>query len=325
MDWLEVIGYQHEVLHTGVLTHLLRGDRGVEVAAALLRRPGVVRVEGVWPEQRLKGRRPIDLSGWVVERDGTRTRLGIETKVDSAWTPEQLTETVPPDAFGVLLAVGYTALAATEKDLALLSPKPGWWRLVGPQPWGEVIRDHADGDPELERYARRVMNEAREQRAALEAVVTGQPVTAREDRDARTLSHWAYFHQVLRDRDDVAEWERKTLISGPLLTLWVVDHDAQRGDYLEFMGHGDGRRSLNVKTYAPAGTGALAESRARLRRLLEDYEPTDLKQPSAGAKTCTAARWPLDGFSPQDASDLADALKARLRRANRRTAASGVG
>lgn len=313
MDWVDVIGYQHEVMHTGVLAHLLRGDRGAEVAAALLDRPAVVAIKDVWPEQRLNGSRPIDLAGWVIDRDGTRTRLGVETKVDSAWSPAQLTETVPAEAFGVLLAVGYTALAATNGDLAALSPEPGRWRLVRPRRWAEIVRDHAGGDRELERYARRVLQEADEHDAALRAVAAEQPVGASEDRDAQTLSHWAYFHEVLDGRDDVAEWERKTLVSGPLLTRWVVDHhDGEVGDYLEFMGHADGRRSLNVKTYAPPHTGALAESRRRLRELLADRDPDEVKQPGAGAKTCTAARWWLDGVSPAEASARAAELQERL-------------
>lgn len=311
MDWLDVIGYQHEVLHTGVLAHVLRGDCGAEVAAALLDRPAVVAVEDVWPEQRLNGSRPIDLASWMIERDGTRTRLGVETKVDSAWSPSQLTETVPADAFGVLLAVGYTALAATDGDLAAL--RPGRWRLVGPRRWGEIVRDHAGGDHELERYARRVLQEADEHDTALRAVAAEQRVSASKDRDAQTLSHWAYFHEVLDGRDDVAEWERKALVSGPLLTRWVVNHHGgEAGDYLEFMGHPDGRRSLNVKTYAPPRTGALAESRRRLRELLADQHPDEIKHPGAGAKTCTAARWWLDGVAPAEASAQAVELQERL-------------
>jgi hypothetical protein len=313
MDWVEVIGYQHEVMHTGVLAYLLRGDSGAQVAGALLDGPAVVGVEDVWPEQRLNGSRPIDLAGWVIERDGTRTRLGVETKVDSAWSPGQLTETVPTDAFGVLLAVGYTALAATDGDLAAISPRPGAWRLIRPRRWAEIVREHAGGDRELERYARRVVQEADEHDAALHAVAGKRPVSASEDRDAQTLGHWAYFHEVLDGRNDVAEWERKTLISGPLLTLWVVDHrGGEVGDYLEFMGHADGRRSLNVKTYAPPHTRALDDSRRRLRELLADQDPGEVKQPGAAAKTCTAARWWLDGVSPAQASARADELRERL-------------
>jgi hypothetical protein len=318
VDWVEAIGYQHEVLHTGAVAHLLRGERAPSVIAGLLGVSDVAAVEDVRPEVRLNGARPVDLAAVVVARDGTRTWLGVELKVDSAWTPKQLRESVPDDCHGVLLAVGYTALAATQRDLDALraaadenSGRP-LWRLVRPREWGAIVRDHAPGDPELERYARCVLEEAGEHADALEAIAAGRPTTASPDRDAQVLGHWAYFHEVICDRDDVAEWGRKTLISGPLLTLWVIDHDEDRGDYLEFMGHSDGSRSLNVKTYAPAGTGALAESRARLRRLFADHRPDDVKQPGVNAKTCTPARWWLDDLSPRDASALADELQERL-------------
>ena len=308
MDWVEAIGYQHEVLHTAALAHLLRSDNGPGVAGALIGDCEIDRVDDVWSEQRLTGRRPIDLAAWLVTPAGSRTLFGVETKVDSAWSPAQLTETVPVDAYGVLLAVGYTALAATDGDLAELSPTPGQWRLVRPRRWAQIVREHAAGDRELNRYADRILQEADEQDSALQAVAAARPVMASEDRDAQTLSHWAYFHAVLDRRPDVAEWERKTLISGPLLTLWVRDLDRTRGDYLEFMGHSDGRRSLNAKTYAPPGTGQLNASRTRLRKLLADFDPADVKRPGAAANTCTAARWWLDDKTPRQASALVDDL-----------------
>ncbi len=312
MDWVEAIGYGHEALHTAVLAHLLRGEDAPAVAEALTGIRDVVRVENVATERRLTGRRPIDLAASIVGPGRARTPLGIETKVDSAWSPAQLTETVPPEGLGVLLAVGYTALAATDGDLAALSPKPGWWRLVGPRHWAEIVCQYAADDAELGRYGRRVEQEGLDHDNAREAVVTGHPVVAAEDRHARTLSQWAYFHEVLNRRSDVAAWERKTLVSGPLLTLWVKDFDDGRGDYLEFMGHNDGRCSLNVKTYAPPGAGQIQASRARLSELLAEYRPEAVKRPGGEAKTCTAARWWLEGMTPDQASRFVDTLVTRL-------------
>jgi hypothetical protein len=100
MDWVDVIGYQHEAMHTGVLAHLLRGSRAADVAAALIGIGGVAAVEDVRREQRLKGTRPVDLAASIIDGDGTRTRLAVEAKVDSAWTPQQLRETVPTDCYG---------------------------------------------------------------------------------------------------------------------------------------------------------------------------------------------------------------------------------
>ena len=310
MDWVEAIGYQREVLHRAALAHLLRGPRGADVAADLLQRD-VGEVRRIAAEQKLTGKRPVDLAATVIELDGTPTPLAIELKVDSGWTPRQLQALAPAHADGILLAVGYTALAASEHDMRALGPEYGRWRLVRPRAWGEIVRRHADGDRELERYARRVLEEAAEHADALEAITAGRPVSASPDRDAQALGHWAYFHDVLRDRDDIADWERKTLISGALLTLWVIDHDDHHGDYLEFMGEHD-RRSLCVKTYAPPNTGELLTARARLRDLLGDYKTPSPKRPAAKDKTCTAAKWWLDDLTPEQASALVDELRARL-------------
>jgi hypothetical protein len=35
VDWVQVIGYQHESVHAGVLRHLLEGPQAIGVARAL--------------------------------------------------------------------------------------------------------------------------------------------------------------------------------------------------------------------------------------------------------------------------------------------------
>jgi hypothetical protein len=60
MDWVEAIGDPHEVLHTAVVAHLLRGEQGAKVASALVGMRGIAAVEDVRREQRLNGTRPVD-------------------------------------------------------------------------------------------------------------------------------------------------------------------------------------------------------------------------------------------------------------------------
>ena len=65
MDWVQAVGYQHEVIHTGVLEHLLNGKSRGTVAQALLgdEAPAILNVEGCTREKRMPGkRRPIDLA-----------------------------------------------------------------------------------------------------------------------------------------------------------------------------------------------------------------------------------------------------------------------
>jgi hypothetical protein len=311
MDWVEAIGFQKEAVHTGALCHLLGGAHGRDVARALTGDRRISGVGNVRPEAALRGgsRRAIDLAANIHmegEEDGC---LAIEVKVDAAWRHEQLTNSVPSHCHGVLVAAGYTALAVDDRDLAAIEGYRWPWRRVGPDALGGIVRDHAAGDRELRAYANRLDQEARDQADAVQAVAAERGVTW--GRAPRSLGHWAYFSEVVRNRGDIAEWERKSLISGALMTLWV-NKGGHSGDYLEFMGEGE-RRSLCVKTWAAPGSTRLRERRERLIELFAETAgqgPT--RQPSAKAKTCTAVRFPLDGKLPGEAAALVDELVARL-------------
>jgi hypothetical protein len=129
-DWVTAIGYQHEVLHSAVLDHLLADPDVAPLAARSLLADQTLRVETVGHvacESRIGPgrRRPIDLAADLALQDGRDLRLGVEVKVDSAWSREQLESTVASGDRGVLLAVGCTALAATEAEM------PTGWRLIG--------------------------------------------------------------------------------------------------------------------------------------------------------------------------------------------------
>lgn len=309
MDWVEAVGFQKEALHVGVLKHLLTHDRAVDVARALAPDAGITDINKdlVHTEARIGGaHRPIDL-GARVTAAGEEAWLGVEVKVDSAWSPRQLQETLPEGVAGVLLALGRTAIAVEDDDMRAIEPVP--WRCVRPAELASIVRDNACGDKELLSYADRLDREACEHEAARIAVRDDTPVVS--ERDATALGHWAYFSEVVRIRKDTRDWERKALISGPLMTLWV-NGDQISGDYLEFMGERD-RRSLCVKTYAPPV--ALLARREQLVTLLTDHpHKHDTPRLLGGkTKTCTAARFDLDAISPKNVADLVDDLVERLK------------
>jgi hypothetical protein len=310
VDWVAVL-FQHEVMHTAVLRLLLSGDHRVAVARVLTGDSSITDVADVHPEGRLSGAsRPVDLATVLVlgQRDG---RMGVEVKVDSAWNADQLRAEVPKDCHGVLLALGYTALAVTDEDVAALDDYAVPWRLVRPARWGQIVRECANGDGELLRYAQQLEEEADDQQRALRAVAAGESVTW--GRHHQSLEHWAYFHEVVRWRDDAAKWQRSALVSGPLLTRFLPPFGRPRGDYLELMGEGS-RRSLCVKTYAPPGTGELPTAKERLSELLRDLPSAPVRRPRANAKTCTAVRFPLDDRLPEQAAQLVGDLQDRLAR-----------
>lgn len=127
MLWPDIVGYQHEKVHTGVLRTLLNYGNGptdpvrVVVARGLTRDKSVVAVEWADQEQPLVWERPrrvLDLAGELRLSDGSAKPLAVETKVDSSWQAEWLQGSAPADAHGCLLAVGLTGLAASAESLA---------------------------------------------------------------------------------------------------------------------------------------------------------------------------------------------------------------
>ncbi len=307
MDWVEAIGFRKEAVHTGALGHLLRSMEGGASARALTGDQRIRAINDVRTEVKLSplSRRPIDLAA-SIDIGEEPASLGVEVKVDSAWSPRQLRETVPDGDTGVLLAVGYTALAIDDRDMRAISSP---WRCVRPGPFAAIVSQHADGDRELLHYADQLGCEADDHQRAIEAVQASSEVSW--GRNPATLEHWAYFGEVLREREDVADWERKALISGPLMTLSIAPGDLA-GDYLEFMGEATGRRSLCAKTYAPPDQ--LAARRERLIELLRDADESQetARPPRPSAKTCTAARFSLRGRTPTEAQQLVSTLVSRI-------------
>lgn len=55
-SWPQIVGYRHEILHTGVLRHLLDGEMGPRVASALTGLH-VAKVDWYDTEDRLPGRK----------------------------------------------------------------------------------------------------------------------------------------------------------------------------------------------------------------------------------------------------------------------------
>lgn len=252
-------------------------------------------------------RRPIDLAATLHLPNSGRRGLGVEVKVDSAWTPTQLTSIINEEDAGVLLAVGCTALAATQPEL------PGSWRLVGPAEWATIVDAHTEGDEALTSYAKHVRDEAESHERALNAVNAGRPVE--RSRKGSALRHWAYFCEVVAHSalgPSSGRWERKTLISGPLLTRWIERDEAPgRGVYIELMGHGGEDRELCVKCWADRDD--LEALRDRVSQRLANGDPRPQRRLRRTAKSCTAWSTALTGKTPQDAAACCDALVNRLR------------
>ncbi len=187
-NWVEVVGYRHEVVHTGVLRQLLSIPDGVgaDVAEAFfgleaksVARDGCCFDDG-GPTTEVKigqTRERADLGGWLRLSDGARTWALVETKVDSAGTRAQLDATARNSDVSVLFAVGCSALARSAGDLQrdvaaeLLSLPPvdrpnqhpapfasgaREWIVHTPASWLDIIAPHAAAASWLPPYAEAV-------------------------------------------------------------------------------------------------------------------------------------------------------------------------
>ncbi len=311
ISWVDIVGYQHEVVHIGVLDRLLRsgvdGEDDVRrcVAECLVGEP-VFRVRQPCREARAGGRGRADL---VVDLElATRkSRVAVECKVDSAWTKEQLGNTLGQGDRGVLFALGSTSLVASDADM------PEGWRVLGLDTWEKTLRELGlGGCPVIKDYCAQLNAELTDHRAARGAACNNQKLETRRRGSTDTLAHWAYFGGTLEKLDDRRDWSRSALVSGPLLTRWFrfandadVSSEAAAGVYLEFMGLPGQRRELKVKAWS--------EDRSKLSSLIDALGPVPSMDRPKGkirrdSKTGTAATTDLGRETPSKAAARADEL-----------------
>jgi hypothetical protein len=149
-SWPKIVGYQLEVVDTGVLHHLL-GDEscGSSVLTDLLGKTAAIagkpRTKGKIPK--LRGRPDL-----IAEFQPGGTCLAVETKVDSMASPLQLKNQAVAPHCGVFFALGITGLGVS-------SPHP-WglqeWKVVLPHEWADILARHgAASDSVIGPYHRR--------------------------------------------------------------------------------------------------------------------------------------------------------------------------
>jgi len=306
--WPIIVGYRHEVLHTGVLHHLLCDEeRAASVAGALAGAP-VVRVLRSSVETRVSGfNGRADLVADVELGDGQTVSVGVETKVDSNASREQLVATSGPPHVGVLLSPGITAMNLTGRDLA---PDMPAWNVITPDRWASVLRDNGiQHDELLAPYFAQVEREADEHARARELAhhPSGSSWSIEGSRRCDgLLEHYAWLAEIRERSDAPYEWWTYTNQSGPLMGLWCGKFQGSDRDvFVEFM-CSDSSRRLCLKI--GAGQDDLQATAAAALGGVEGHGWQPGRQPSKRAGTCTAG-W-------LDFSDLAPAAAAaRTRRA----------
>jgi hypothetical protein len=316
-SWVEAVGYRHEVLHTGVLATLLSFGKHerhpVRRAAASMLLEGAVGAQPPIPERRADGaHRRCDLLVEVLTDTGA-VEVAVETKVDSDWTKSQLRGQTGHSGAAVMLALGVTALTVDDADL---SQDGEQLHVVGTGRFAERISSVAGYLPAwTDAYLDALKRETHANEAARVSARHGTLCIGEDWRQEvhEHRKHWGFFSEVLDNLGDREKWERKTLISGPLMTRWCwwaksafshLDEDAG-GAFLEFMGLRDGRRRLAIKAWS---RDHLPRLQCALWNSAEPFTTLQRGSRVAGSrKTCTVAHADLD--SPADAA----ALAARVR------------
>jgi hypothetical protein len=324
MDWLSVLPFQHETMHTAVLRYLLAGKDGARVAQEITDATSIEAVVDPEVEQRLAGRRAVDLAADLKLAGDHTGELAVEVKIDSAWTAEQLQQSVPQDCHGVLLALGYTALAVSPEDLDELDGYVVPWQLVGPRRFAEVVLVHAEGDEELHRYGKRLHEEAAQQERALAAVEAGKPVTW-----GRPSLHDAAWLSLVKaniarrhpGESDAAVWARACDIRATAHDRGAHWRGAWRplnaegqeecGLILEFVASLHHHKwSLAIKSYGPDGRKRRNSSEA------SRHAPRGAFEWQPGRRTTNATVWSADvtGSTPAQAVDEGEVAAAWMKR-----------
>lgn len=319
-DWVDAIGYQHEVVHTGLLAWLLKDP---DLGPALCLELGLPE-EKPWevrPESKVRGFEGIaDLVATFQEGSGRSRYLAIETKVNSTRFDQRIqlentlqSSELPDGSRGVLLALGLTHLCLTQDDLGEQLVENGW-RAIGPADWAGMLEriGVVKKAPILSSYVDRVRAEAD---LHVRAIELAGKIDARGTVDSdplskgRSVEDFAWLREV---RMEIArlpgvfacsEWFPYKNQSGPLMgvfpQMWT---EVPVGAFLEFMCDWKKRRFLCLKL------GGSTEVPSKLREEAQELalEQAGMSRParraSAAAKTVTVARLDLTNATAREAA-----------------------
>lgn len=317
--WVDVVGYRHEVVHTGVLAELLRDpDRGPRIAGALIGQD-VTAVTNPRAERTADGGRGrADLVAELELTGGGRGQLAVETKVHSNGHGGQLVNTAnSPDTHCVLLAVGRTGMKMDRGDTDYATEQTdSEWRFVDAADWAQLLRD-VSGSAWFDEYLHALVQEAgRYEQERVRARQGSAP--ADDDRESIETAHVAWLSEVRRELRRRGEnwWPVTTLQSGPVMPLFP-EGEWKRGDtdvYLEFMGTWGGGRLLCVKC-GSGEPGSLLGVRNGLQSAMNSESDSTFRQgrkPRANARSSTVVFRDLSGARPDDAAEIAIRTRSSL-------------
>ena len=204
LNWVDVVGFQIERVHTGVLYELLKNR---DTAETILK--GIV--EGLEPDSHIEvnvetlmrethaggGRRTrADLVAEISIDGAAYEPLVIETKVDSNCERKQLENEASDETKCVLLAVGITGMQWRKPGYAL----PPDWSFVDANKWRQVLAEVSELPEVFVDYCARLDEEIEMQEAALRSALgassSSDDALLKDDPRGSEMAEWAWLSEV---------------------------------------------------------------------------------------------------------------------------------
>lgn len=318
VPWTELIGFQYEFLHTGVLQWLLEQDTpsALDVARALTGGGDITSVDWTGTQTHAGGRRASrpDLTACVVV-GGARRIVAVETTVDSEATRGQLEQMSGPGSTVVLLALGMTAFGLHEFD-SLGEDRE--FTVIDLDAWEVLLDSLGDVPSAVDVYRRDIHREREEHHQARAAVRQGLSLDGTTRHDA--LLSWAWLDEVARGTKCMLDEPHSHLhahrkASGPIL-FWEgswrgLGGRSGSGVFIDLMVDGGRRRAVAKGTKL---TGDRREWALNQRRRLGKHVCPPARKSRDSSDTFTIGRLDLDDVPLVDAVQRVDELYRALDR-----------
>lgn len=226
--WLDLVGFNIEKGHTGVLWWLLKSNTYSKQVAREVLGEDIVDVAGTSVRRERKASpelRTADLTAEVKCSDPPKVRqLVVETKVDSTARWDQLGALAAEQDFAVLLAVGIVGLQLGDLDTREAEVSDARWQVVDAPRWKAILDGLPDLPPAIDEYRERLSKEVDVQQQARSHAWQGSsdPQSGADYvRDAELLRDWAWLAEV---RSELDAGHRRTAMGsnerwGPILHL----------------------------------------------------------------------------------------------------------
>ncbi|MBV9805028.1 MAG: hypothetical protein JO130_17640 [Solirubrobacterales bacterium] len=287
-SWVDLVGYQFEAVHDGAISQLLADPgTGPRVASALVGESvdSVVSVQ----RQGKVGRAKADIRV-LATFHGEEHVIGVETKVDSQMSTDQLERTAANGDHVALLCLGASAMQTCTVVPVIDEDRN--WAVMDLMRWSDLLRE-VELSPLMEQYRDAIVEEAAEHRRA-RAIARGEQAPKSFTPRNEDLIAWAWLDETWKaicSMEDPGRFRAHKDISGPIFfweDSWADCASTAGGFYVDLMGTG-GRHQIALKA-----SGVAADLRYETHRIIAVMNIPNALPPArrvVASNTFTALVW----------------------------------